>query len=215
MRSSRKASGGFTCSRNWVWRWSKHSLVDDELEKRRGRFCSFFSKADLGKKWSLESPEPVHAVVRCVPAQSILTSGEGSWALWQCTEQPSLGTVVSPLFLAVKFLRALPHQPSEVAQAVRCIWCQTCSMPVEHLYKMGVQGPGSLGTALLYSAAPVQQGCLTREHGQKVFVEVSNEDGRCTWPQSWFSGTGTDDCRHVTSLAKDKGLNLSFWYTVA
>lgn len=50
---------------------------------------------------------------------------------------------------------------------------------------LGVQWPGPLGTALLHSATPVQQGFRTRGQGQKVFVEVSNEDGRCTWPQAW------------------------------
>ena len=130
--------------------------------------------------------QAVEAPRHCCDAQSSLP-----WDMWR---------VCSSCAFGIKFLCVLSHQLCEVTQAVRCIWCQTCCILVEGLYNMGVQGPGPLGTALLHSAAPVQQGFLTRGQGQKVFVEVSNEDGRCTWPQARLLGTGADDCRHVTSL---------------
>lgn len=49
---------------------------------------------------------------------------------------------------------------------------------------MGVQEPGPLGIAFLHSIAPVQQGFVTTGHDQNVFVGVSNEGRRCSWPQA-------------------------------
>jgi len=120
-----------------------------------------------------------------------------------CNAQSSLPRDVqrvhSSCAFGMKFLCVLSHQLHEVAQAMRCIWCQTCCILVEGLYSTRIQGPGPLGTALLRSASLVQQSFLTRGRGRKVFVEVSNEDARCAWPQAWLSGTGADVFRQVTS----------------
>lgn len=105
-----------------VWRCSEHSSVDAELGKRRGGFWSFFSKANLGKKWSSESPEPAPAGTSCVCAQGFLTSSGSPQVLVQCTDQPSLdtGSVCSSCVFGTKSFCVL-SQLCEAAQAVRCV----------------------------------------------------------------------------------------------
>lgn len=113
---------------------------------------------------------------------------------------------------AVKFLCACSHQLHEVAQVLRCIWCQTCCMQVEGLYKVEVQGPGPPGTALLHAMSRVWQGFLTSGQGQKILELIIEEGG------------GLRSCSQAPVLMSadmsphphgGQGLNLSLTYAVA